>query len=463
MSKEKKLYNSPFLFEILFLTLAFICMLTFAIIQPFGDGPDEINRYKVVQYIVDNGSLPIGDDPAILIDGYGASYAFQPIFTYIIDGFLIRFLSPLITSFSSQLLLARFVNIIFGIIMAIYVRKIARLVFYSSLTGWLFSLAVVFLPQNLFLHSYVNTDSMAFMSIAIMTYAMLKGMIHSFDKKTSITLAIGIILCALSYYNAYGTILISIFIFIISFLSKKDGIWMFDSKTCFKTGSFIAIIVLLGMGWWFIRNALLYNGDFLALNARTACAALTGLDAFNPQVIGTYQSKGFSVFEMIFQTDYYLLVPRSFIAMFGPMLIPTHHYIYWGYYYLLFFAFIGLFLPIPVKKTVLIQYSSLQKKALYFSFILGIIIPSILAIYYSYTWDFQPQGRYYHPILIPLALLLSIGMEKIIEFILLPLKEKENVKNRIRSTFYIFLYSFLILSLIYSVFIILPRYYGLLN
>ena len=56
-------------------------MLIFAFIQPFGEGPDEINRFRVVRFIYENGRLPKGDNPAVLIPGYGGSYAFQPMLT----------------------------------------------------------------------------------------------------------------------------------------------------------------------------------------------------------------------------------------------------------------------------------------------------------------------------------------------------------------------------------------------
>ena len=77
----------------------------FAVVQPFGDPPDEINRFKVVDYICRHGVLPHGADPEVILAGYGASYAFQPILTYIIQGFLLRFLK-LFTEDSGTLLLA---------------------------------------------------------------------------------------------------------------------------------------------------------------------------------------------------------------------------------------------------------------------------------------------------------------------------------------------------------------------
>ena len=42
-------------------------------------------------------------------------------------------------------------------------------------------------------------------------------------------------------------------------------------------------------------------------------------------------------------------------------------------------------------------------------------IPPVLAVYYSYAADFQPQGRYALGALIPLLILISKGLEAIEE------------------------------------------------
>ena len=83
------------------------CMLTFSIIQPFGDGPDEINRFKIVEYIYQHGTLPNGADPEVLIDGYGGSYAFQPMLTYMIDGYLLRCFAALEPTLEMRVFLSR--------------------------------------------------------------------------------------------------------------------------------------------------------------------------------------------------------------------------------------------------------------------------------------------------------------------------------------------------------------------
>lgn len=479
----KKLHTEQFrVLCLIFVLLA--CMLTFSIIQPFGDGPDEINRFKIVEYIYRHGTLPVGNDPEVLIDGYGASYAFQPMLTYIIDGYLLRALSVFEPSLTMRVFLSRLVNIFMGIITALYVKKLGDLLFTDKKTAWAFTLAVVFLPQNMFIHTYVNTDSMGLLSIALVLHALILGMKEDFSKRTCVELAVGVILCALSYYNCYGIIVCAVLFFLGYFLRRvpvsgvitnhaSDHITAdasgnenaapsfrltYDYKILLKKGIFISVIVLTGISWWFIRNGILYNGDILALEARNICAAETGLEAYNPLTRDTYQRLGIPLSEMVFGTDYFTLVWKSFIAMFGPMLIPTHHYIYMAFRNLFFLSVAGLL--ITVKTSVLTWASRYQKLLVNAVMILAIIIPVILALYYSYTFDFQPQGRYYLPMVIPFMYFLAIGFEKVVTIIGLPLgKINSKVQSLTCAALYHFLYAFLTLCLLYATFVSMVGYY----
>jgi len=412
---------------LLMLLTLFICMMTFAAVQPFGDGPDEINRFKLVEYIYNHGTLPVGDDPEVLIDGYGGSYAFQPMLTYIIDGYLLRAMRVLEPTLEMRVFISRLVNIFIGLLTAVYVKKLSDYLFENKKTAWAFTLAVVFLPQNVFIHTYVNTDSMGLLSIAIVLYALAKGMRNDFDKNSCITLAVGIILCALSYYNCYGIVVCAILLFALYFFRKfrsnnavadnptGQDLPVFDYRALLRKGIFISVIVLIGIAWWFIRNAILYNGDFLAMEARALCAAETCIEAYNPLTRETYQKMGVPLMEMVFGTDYFTLVWKSFIAMFGPMLIPTHHYIYMAFRDLFFVAVIGLL--IPKKSSVLTWTNKYSKWLMHGIMALAIVIPVILALSYSYGYDFQPQGRYYLPMVVPFMYFLAMGFEKIVDVV----------------------------------------------
>lgn len=454
---SKKLHSESFRVLCMILVLV-ACMMTFATIQPFGDGPDEINRFKIVEYIYKHGTLPVGDDPEVLIDGFGASYAFQPMLTYMIDGYLLRAVSAFEPSLEMRVFISRLVDVFMGVIAALYVKKLGDLLFENKKTVWFFTLAVAFLPQNMFVHTYVNTDSMGLLSIAIVLHASILGTKEEFTKKNCVELAIGIILCALSYYNCYGIVLCAILLFAAYFVKMNSNQISYDYQNLLKKGILISVIVLLGISWWFIRNGILYDGDILALEARQICAAQTCTEPFNPYTRDTYQRLGIPLIEMVFGTDYFTLVWKSFIAMFGPMRIPTHHYIYWAFAGAFFLCVIGLFLP--KKAQVLTWMNRYQKVCVNVTMVIAIVIPVILALYYSYTYDFQPQGRYYLPIVIPFMYFLTIGFEKLVT-LLSDIVGKYNPKLQTMSCTFMYhaVYAFLTFCLLYSTFVAMIGYY----
>ena len=60
-----------------------------------------------------------------------------------------------------------------------------------------------FMPQALFLGTYVNTDSLALLSMAMILYSWASYLeAGDWNFRNSILLAVGMAVCALSYYNA---------------------------------------------------------------------------------------------------------------------------------------------------------------------------------------------------------------------------------------------------------------------
>lgn len=424
--------------EAVFYLLVFASIMCFAMVQTYGDPPDEINRFKVVNYICKYGRLPHGADPEVLLDGYGASYAFQPMLTYIIQGFLLRFLKLFTEDGYILLLAARTVNAVFGTLMAYFVRKTAKEAWDNPYIQWTFTVLVVFLPQNIFIHSYVNTDSMAMLSVAMIFYVLLRAQRAGYDKKGCFLLSVGIVLCAMSYYNAYGIILAAILLFFIHFVHFRRGLAV-EWKPLLRKGFYISLVVLLGIGWWFGRNAILYNGDIIAMKARRECAIVTSIEEYNPLFRFTFQKAGKSIREMLFETGYITLLRDSFIAMFGPMKIPTHGLIYIGYKWLWAGACTMAFFPIDRlreayrKRRGAVSYDrngntglytereekkkrragcGKEKAAFYICMFLFCAITIGLSIYYSYTWEYQPQGRYILPVLVPFMYLVALGIRK---------------------------------------------------
>ncbi len=386
----------------------------------FDDAPDELGRYSICQYIFNHNKLPHGGDMEIRMEAWGFSYAFQPILSYIIGAGFMKITALFTSNEYFYLIAARFVSVICGVVTAVFVRKISKLIFSDKRFQWLFTLFVCLLPQCMFMFVYVNTDSMALMSCAIIVYAWLIGIESNWNYKSCITLSLGIIFCALSYYNAYGFILCSIFIFVLHFISySADGKrWSISLNELLKKGLFITLIVFIGIGWWFIRSYILYDGDFLGLRIRDEYAELYATyEHLKPSQAKTYYNAGLSVFRMLQETDYIPKLAKSFVGLFGNMSMLLTDRIYVGYSIVFALAAIGLLFK---KKTAIYleNHSSKTKWIININMAICIVIPIYLCTYSSYVTDYQPQGRYILPMVIPFMYFVTIGLQKLFEYFL---------------------------------------------
>ena len=122
------------------------------------------------------------------------------------------------------------------------------------------------IPQLTFLSSYVNNDIIALAGCAMLVYAFLL-LKDNLTLKASILYGISISIIALSYYNAYAYVLGGIIYFILIFVKKKDKKLTFEGKKFFKYGLLISLIVIVLCGYFFIRTAIVNDGDFLGMNS----------------------------------------------------------------------------------------------------------------------------------------------------------------------------------------------------
>lgn len=412
---------------IIYIVLFFLVAASMALFQPladtppmFGNPPDEHARYLIPQFICEHGRIPTGFEEEIRIPSYGFSYGLYNVFPYIVQGYFMRFVSLFTQSELLLLYAARFVNVISGTLMAAVVYLLARRVFKDRRFRWLFSFAVMFLPESLFMHTYVNSDSMCLLSTAMMVYALVSAYQEGFTRANSLWLSGGIILCALSYYNAYGYILSSILLFLAYFIRKENGRLTYDWKEMLKKGIFIGVIVLAGISWWFIRSYILYDGDFLGLATREKMAAQYAIDAVNPEALSTYQAKGYTILQMMKEEQFMTGAFITFVAAFGSLSITGN---IWMYRAFKLFFIVGLAACVVLRRkgsgqtdrADLSAGGTSRGKRLFFhiNMIVCMLMPLILLIQYAYTMDFQNQGRYLLPAVIPLMYYAVAGLEKL--------------------------------------------------
>ena len=433
-------HNNRVFWTAAFLILVFGVYFAWACTQRQNFSADENMRYDIVQYIYNHGSLPHGGDPEIRNEDWGISYAFNPILSYMGSALLMKIASFFTDNGQILLIAARMMNVILGVGTAWFILLIARKVF-GRLEGIMFLFLCTFLPGAAVLFTYINCDALALFSSAVIIYVWLLSMEQGWTYKNCIFLGTGIAFNALSYYNAYGYALCSILFFSISILLFGDKKW--DFKELIKKGLVVTLVVALLAGWWFVRNYLIYDGDFLGRTTAHAYAVKYARPDFNPETALTFQENPqTSVLSMMFfkaswmKDNWLMTVVYSFIGTFGYNKIYLSQMIYTPYILFLLLGMGAVLLwgrdffylrrkKISVSKEIVpgeeitdivVRTKGWSQKAVFhLSMLLALIIPNALNVYYSYTSDFQPQGRYSMPMLIPLMYFITMGYQRLSE------------------------------------------------
>ena len=441
-----------------FLVLIFALYLSWARVLPFDTGPDERMRYLIALFIYHNGSLPSGVEPAIRDGIWGTSYGFEPIVSYLIGAGFMKVASLFSTEGPVLLLAARLASILFSTGTIAMCILISRKLF-TGVYRWVFVLSVAVLPEFAFISAYVNNDALALFSTSVIVYAWIRARETQWSTPSCVLLGAGISICSLSYYNAYGFILCSMLLYLADRVATRRGLvrtrapaqlphddpadpaLSTDSTAVSVKGSvaaqlpdgaaspqairrfwrgsgrqvavIVAVFVVLA-GWWFVRNAILYDGDFLGLRTSDQYGKQYGVGEGKPGA-GAAVNRGWSMREMLLNLKWLQHSFESFIAVFGYMNIFVPIGIYVGYALLWAIAAVGV-LVLVVKRVRHVATTNGPKDIL-----LGLVlfvtipIPIVLSLYHSYWVDFQPQGRYLMPMLVPFMIFVTWGLEQLIE------------------------------------------------
>lgn len=437
-----------------YLGFVFVLILSWMVIQPLNASPDELMRYDIVEYLVEHGTLPDGRDPEIRHELWGISYAFNPILAYMFMAVPAKIVSLFTTSSTAVLLAARLVNAVFGTIMAYLTLRIGEMLFKGK-AKWMFASLVTFLPGLVFVHSYVNNDSMALLSVTWIVYTWIRSMKEGWSLKICVHLACAISLCGLSYYNAYGYVLCSILFFVTTVLLCREN--KMDIKFLISRGALISVIVLVLIGWWFVRNAIIYDGDFMGRNTSSLYAEMYAIEELKPSNRQTPKSLGMSVLGMMiwqpgtWPYNWLVTVMVSFVGTFGFMNIFMPKVLSCAYIGLCGIGIIGavpafekLFSPhfnrVETEKsqkdgmTVHTKKKYIQKEwksesIFHICMAVAMVIPCILLVIYAYGNDFQAQGRYVLPMIIPFMYFVTYGYQTILNRFI----KSEKIKDCIYS------------------------------
>lgn len=389
------------------------CVLLYfiwAIIKPLNYGPDEYMRYNVSKFFFENNRLPQGKETISSI--WGFSYAHLPTYLCSILSYIPMKIVGIFTEDAFAILVAaRFVSVVSGAVTVCFVIKTAKLLLKKPL-NWIVVLFVSMLPQVAFLSSYVNNDILALMGGAIILYAWCYGYKSRLDLRICVTMAIGIIVCALSYYNSYGWILLSIIYFVTYYIFRKE-----ERKNFLKYGFLISGIVLVGISYCFIRHLVLYN-DLLGFRTSHIYGELYALDEYKTSARLSVKELGVSLPDMLLKPYAGMVwiesAMESFVEKFGPMSVNANEYVYVLHKGIFLFAAYVMLISIIFKsKNITLDKLKREKEKLVFYVLIlfSMIIPFVLTVINSYTVDYQAQGRYFIGALLGYALIVAKSLD----------------------------------------------------
>ncbi len=397
-------------------------------ITPFN-APDERMRYVLVVFMVDYHALPVGTDPSLRDAYWGMSYAFQPFLSYMIEAVFVTIANLFGADGPTQLLAARMFSVMCGTgTVAICVTLGRR--FFAGPWRWFFPLTVGLLPEFAFLNAYVNNDALGLLSTALVVWAWVRALDQGWTLRNALLLGVALSVCSLSYYNTVGYLLLSVVFCaverVIAWRRAEDrgAFWR-------QTGTAVAVVSatwLLLASWFFIRNGLLYNGDFFGLATSNAMTEQYGV----PESSATVRSgmgRGWSLFQTIFGSVFLPATVLSAIGMFGyqDQWIPVPFYLW--YIFVWFVALLGCLalvvrrwvpgarraLTPAVETPVLTGLDSAKRTLLLSCFAAAGVLPWALSIHHAYTQDFQPQGRYVLSMLVPMMFFVVRGLSWIVD------------------------------------------------
>lgn len=436
--------------------LVFLVALAWSLTSEIPGGPDEEMRYDVALWLFHNpGKIPRGDAPELLDEIWGISYAFYPILSYMISAIFMWIVSFFHSSQEALLHAARFADVLFLTGAAWFTVQTGKKLFEKE-KALLFSCLVLFLPGFLFMGTYVNTDSLALLAAAVILYAWSRYLEEGWTWKNCILLAVGMGVCFLSYYNAYGWILWSFFFFCATvLLCGKEG-WRDRWKFLLTRGFTIAGLVFLIAGWWFIRNFFIYGGDILGRNASTFCAEKYAQDGYKPSQHITPEKLGWKIKDFLlyqnpgWRHNWTMMVLVSFVGVFGFFDIYMNEAVSKAYILFIMIGCVGVFFMLWEfywwKRTVIIRqiktngtktkiktitkiYEGNKKGIFNLAMLACLVTPVVLLVNYAYYNDNQAQGRYIISAIYPLMYFVVCGYGKLLGKLI--------KKEKIRYYFYI--------------------------
>jgi hypothetical protein len=394
-SKKESLTLKPLLPVAALVFAYFLTRLPWIFMVPMQGAPDEFSHFWVFKFMLENMHLP--DAAEVAKGGPSAVYGSLPQLGYLPHVAAAKLLSfPFNLNDPSRT--GRFGSLLIGLPLVFAARYIGRVVFSrekikAEAVPWL----VVFHPQLILVHAYINNDSTA-ITLSGIVLALLVCTLKN-GPKYKITLSLGLCLAflALTKYSAYALFPAVALAFLLAFFSFKTPIAKALAHLALLGGSTALCLP------WFLRNLSLYPGD--ALGTRTM---------FHTWAVTYHRDLNFhmSFWQVVKEHRWWRSILFSFWGLFGYMDIYMWRWVYWTYFSYMLLGLTGsLSLALRQWKKPLPD----RLKQIW-AVLSATLIANLLAMVYASSTNLGGgQGRYLFPSEIPIICIMVNGLPSLID------------------------------------------------
>jgi 4-amino-4-deoxy-L-arabinose transferase-like glycosyltransferase len=393
---------------LLFVLLLLVLLngLLWSLIIPFDGAPDEIHKYEIVYFIWRNRRLPVfGPSADVYIrnaPGTRDGYVYGAAATYPFGAYLLAasFIS-LIPSRTSEVLLhtARLASVICTVFTIYFIYRIVRVLFGSGEYALVVAAFTAFIPQFTYVGAYVGDDAYQIMAVTGAILATVRGVQGSWMLRNSLFMGLALVLVSLGKQNGW----IAVFPFALLGISTTWRGKNWHRRIQAWVSMYLAPALTLGS--WLIRNCSLY-GDPLALQVGKAAwedyTTRIGLE-WMPLI-----EQGYGFLDLLFKTQWLRRIFESFWGRFFYFNVKMDRSIYSA-------LLVGSVCGLVATVWTLLRERGKAFPAKISGKILGcgglafvLLFASVSAT--SLYNDYQPQGRYFFPVVVFMVIFLTRGI-----------------------------------------------------
>ena len=387
--------------------------VVWSFVIPFDGAPDEVHKYDIVYFIWKYNRLPVfGPQPSADVyirpaPGTRDGYVYGIAATYPPGAFLLSTaLMHLTLSVDPVTLLhaARLAVVLCNVALACLVFQIVFMLFGSGTYALGVAAFIAFIPQVAYTGAYVGDDTFTAAAVTFTLWTLIRGISRGWTRSNAMLMGFALAVTALGKQNGWAAVLPFV---VLALWSTRPLNWGERLRIVLKHW----LVAWPDTGAWLGRNWMLYR-DWLAFGVSTVAWRdyMTRLGmAWRP-----LSAQGIGPGDLFSKTLWLQYVFESFWGLFFYLNVPMLPVVYST---LQIVCALGILVTIGVIASSGLRRQSLFLHTFAWQVMLCVLISFVILlatnIWTNVTYDFQPQGRYFFPVLVPIGIALTLGLYRL--------------------------------------------------